>query len=54
MCSGNGNGSGGSLSPTDYFCSGINFFDIHNIEYFTFYFIYSTGPIGTSQFNIKI
>ena len=26
MCSGNGNGNGGSLSPTDYFCSGVNFF----------------------------
>ena len=33
MCSGNGNSSnGGSLSPTDYFCSGMFFFVMNDIK----------------------
>ncbi len=32
MCSGNGNSSGGSLSPTDHFCLGMSFF-LSNCDY---------------------
>ena len=32
MCSGNGNSSGNSLSPTDYFCSGMSFFSSIRID----------------------